>query len=313
MVESLASRSSSAPAWTGERVHLEIAGIRYDLRSVDPDLTLAIEGAAERFVVEPGSVDITVEARWGDFEGEMAAAEKVFESGSLWRRYRDGDTHFFQFASEYFGNRPYKTARVSDDFQRCEVTMQRAYFDTDVPLYPLEYPLDELLLISMLSEGKGVEIHGCGLVDSRGDGILFAGQSGAGKTTMAGLWADEPGITILSDDRIALRPDGERILMYGTPWHGDAGFALPGPAPLKCVYVLRHGSENRAEPLPAAEAVGQLFARCFPPFHDPAALDRTLGVLEKVVRTVRCEELHVVPDEAIVRFVLESCDEGHAR
>ena len=73
---------------------------------------------------------------------------------------------------------------------------------------PLEYPLDELLLQGLLARGRGAEIHACGIADGSGRGLLFVGQSGAGKTTMARLWEGERGITVLSDDRIILRRVG---------------------------------------------------------------------------------------------------------
>src|SRR5213078_1486031 len=83
---------------------------------------------------------------------------------------------------------------------------------------PLAYPLDELLAVSILGQGGGVELHGCGLVvDAKG--FLFVGQSGAGKTTTARLWLSETSPTILSDDRIIVRDTENGLRMYGTPWH----------------------------------------------------------------------------------------------
>jgi serine kinase of HPr protein (carbohydrate metabolism regulator) len=45
-------------------------------------------------------------------------------------------------------------------------------------------------------------MHACGLVD-RGDGYLFCGRSGAGKSTSAGLWQREP--RVLNDDRVLIQ------------------------------------------------------------------------------------------------------------
>ena len=71
--------------------------------------------------------------------------------------------------------------------------MRREVFGDRLPIYPLHYPLDELLMVHLLARGRGVEIHGSGIVDADGYGTLFAGQSGAGKTTMSRLWLSEPG------------------------------------------------------------------------------------------------------------------------
>ena len=88
----------------------------------------------------------------------------------------------------------------------------------DAAAYPLEYPLDELLIINLLAQGRGVEVHAAGVIDPEGCGHLFLGQSGGGKTTISRLWQGVERAEILSDeDRIILRKEAGRIWMYGTP------------------------------------------------------------------------------------------------
>jgi hypothetical protein len=160
--------------------------------------------------------------------------------------------------------------------------------------------LDELLLLNLLSQGRGAEIHGCGVVDAAGHGHLFAGQSGAGKSTMARLWQERKDARVLSDDRIVLRKANGKIWIYGTPWHGDAGSAAAARAPLSRIYFLRHEQENELIPTREAEAVGRLLACSFPPFYSPKGLRFTLGFLEEVVKAVGCFELGFVPDERVI-------------
>ena len=126
-----------------------------------------------------------------------------------------------------------RSASFSDDFTEGEVAVRRDIFAGRLPLYPLQYPLDELLMVHLLARGRGVAIHGSGVVDADGRGTLFAGQSGAGKTTMARLWLSEPGVKILSDERVVLRQEGDDVWMYGTPWHGDGRIANQGRAPTR--------------------------------------------------------------------------------
>src|SRR3989449_11671129 len=132
------------------------------------------------------------------------------------------------------GPLPYKVASVDRGFTAGEVWLHQPYFPSGLPVHPLEYPLDELLLIHLLAAGRGVEVHACGVVAPNGQGYLFVGQSGAGKTTMARLWqkAQAGGIRILSDDRIILRKSNGTVWMYGTPWHGEAAMACAARAPL---------------------------------------------------------------------------------
>ena len=65
---------------------------------------------------------------------------------------------------------------------------------------------------------------------------------------MARLWADRPGIRLLSDVRIVLRTDGDRIIAYGTPWQGDAHYASPASGELAAVFFLHQASDHAVKP-----------------------------------------------------------------
>jgi hypothetical protein len=210
-----------------------------------------------------------------------------------------------RFATTASEGATYKSARFNRDFSEGEVFLHPDYFPADTPVSPLDFPLDELLMVQLLAAGRGIEMHACGVVDAQGRGLLFTGQSGDGKSTTARLWLQEPGVRVLSDDRIILRAEDGRIWMYGTPWHGDAGLAEPGRAPLCGIYVLRQGPENRLHVPHPAEMVATLVARSFLPFHNQAGLAFSLELLERVLELVACQELWFVPEMTAVRCVQE--------
>src|SRR6266516_6185768 len=130
------------------------------------------------------------------------------------------------------------------DFASTKVTLNSSLLPEHA--WPLEYPADELLITNYLAHhGLGVEVHGCGLVDSETGGHLFLGHSGAGKSTSTMLWKSLRNCQILSDDRIILRLRNCELWMHGTPWHGEAAFASPGDSRLKRIFILHHGERNR--------------------------------------------------------------------
>ena len=129
------------------------------------------------------------------------------------------------------------------------------------------------------STGLVHNLDGCGMIDSIAGGELFLGHSGAGKSTTTRIWQSARNPMILSDDRIILRLENGALRMYGTPWHGEAAFAEQGMAALKRIFILQHGPRNKIKPLSKAQAVGEVFARSFPPFHSASGLD---GALERV-------------------------------
>ncbi len=291
-----ASESSESATW------ISIGGITFALAAGDPSLKIGLEGGMDRFRVRGMRPDLSVTAAWGDLSGSPEG-EVLFDSGGAWRLYGRTDGYCFQCKASQFGDTPYTEARLNRDFSSAKILLHRPFFKSERTVYPLQYPLDEVLVLNLLSRDRGVEMHACGIVDSSGKGLLFAGESGAGKTTMAGLWTKEPGVTVLSDDRIILRQDEGRLWMYGTPWHGDGNHASASRVPLKAVLFIRHGRRNRIKKLSGAEAAASLFSRSFPVFYSPEGLRFTLEFFDTLTRAVPCYELNVVPDQRVIEFV----------
>src|SRR4030042_3540466 len=126
---------------------VRIADIDFAIFSVDPALSLQIQGANQNFLISEATADVIIEARWDDLSKRLEG-KKVFDSGSLWQLYNYNGRYLFSFTSPAFGSVPYKVAIVDKDFMKCEILLHRPYFDTDQPVYPLEYPLDVLLFIT---------------------------------------------------------------------------------------------------------------------------------------------------------------------
>jgi hypothetical protein len=108
------------------------------------------------------------------------------------------------------------------------------------------------------------------------------------------------------DDSKSKRSGGMR--MYGTPWHGEAAYASPGSAPLARIFILEHGRGNVLTRLSASQAVGELFARSFVPFHRHEYVDSALEFLHELVGTVPVYHYAFEPTEAAVERILEFRD-----
>ncbi|MFZ0291377.1 MAG: hypothetical protein WA350_19025 [Candidatus Sulfotelmatobacter sp.] len=225
----------------------------------------------------------------------------------------------FDFGSPVFGKQPYKRLLVDSVF--CQATLQmseESFARSRSAVAPLEYPLDELLIMHRLTQEKAIELHGVGIVGPDGANNLFVGHSGAGKSTTARLWTSLYNVEILSDDRIIvredrvleekLRKDATQIFMYGTPWHGEAAFALPQRAPLQRIFVLEHGHGNVLTRLTRSQMVAELFARSFVPFHRHEYVDSALSFLERIADSVPCYRYSFEPDERAVDRILHFND-----
>lgn len=248
--------------------------------------------------------DIEVSVEWA---AGLQASPGVprFRSGAVWTLFSGVSGELvFDFTSPLLGHRPYKRMYVDRLFQNARVVLSDDLLKNRTHALPLEYPTDELLITNYLASGLGVEVHACGLVDSETGGHLFLGHSGAGKSTTTKLWQSLRNPKILSDDRIILRLQAGELWMYGTPWHGEAKFAMPGKKKISRIFILEHGAANAITPLSRSRAVGEMFARCFPPFHSAAALARTVTFLDRILDAVPCYQFQFVPDASAVDAVV---------
>jgi len=91
--------------------------------------------------------------------------------------------------------------------------------------------------------------------------------------------------------------------MYGTPWHGEGMYASPGSAPLARIFILEHGHGNVLTRLSPSQAVAELFARSFVPFHRHEYVDAALDFLQELVGVVPCYHYAFEPTEAAVERI----------
>jgi hypothetical protein len=236
-------------------------------------------------------------------ELSMPSGTPSFASGGLWSAFTGAMGTKFYFSSPTLGLHPYKAAWFDSSFERGHIVIRQDCLEASQPVFPLEYPIDELALMHRLSLGQGVELHALGLADYDGSGYLFFGHSGAGKSTTARLWMSEPGVKLLSDDRIIIRKRDGKFWMYGTPWHGDAGVSSPRCAPLSAVFLLEQAPTNQILPMPTAQAAAELFARCFVPHYLSEGLQFTLNYFDELTRSIPCSIFRFAPTESAVEAI----------
>jgi len=287
---------------SANRICFRVGGVSVGVSSDEVKLGFSPDGAMSRFEADINHCDLELSVTWAD-QIIPSSTKPIFDSGGVWKLHHTDDLAMFEFASEPLGRSPYKRCWVDHTFCRGEIQLNRSFFSGQLRVNPLEYPLDELLMIHRLALSGGIELHACGLVDENNRGLLFVGHSGAGKSTTAALWAERGGVTILSDDRIIVRQEKGGLWMHGTPWHGDAGFAEAETAQVSAIYLLEHGFENQLQKLAPTQAGAELFARSFVPYYNWQILDKTLSFLESIVKHVPCQRFRFTPDHEAVDFI----------
>lgn len=167
------------------------------------------------------------------------------------------------------------------------------------------YSIDAVIRIThslVLARAGGLLMHASSCV-RKGQAYLFAGVSGAGKTTISRL--APPEATLLTDEISYLRRDGEGYSAYGTPFAGE--LAKPGEnvrAPLGALYLLRQGLENRIEPLASeSEAVRRVMENVLFFANDPDLVSMVFDTVYDLVRTVPVYRLTFTPDPGVWELI----------
>jgi len=288
----------------GATSFLRIADITIGVSYAEPSLYRALPEAVSRFAVddvEQAEVRLDVDA----LDGALPAPPRMlFDSGAVWRLYADvGNGYRIDCHADMFGAAPYKSALFESDFTRGRILISKTAMSGNT-MHALDYPLDEVLIANLLARGRGVELHGCGVIDADGRGHLFVGQSGAGKTTTARIWtANVPGVEIVSDDRVIVRETDGEMRMFGTPWHGEAALSTPSSAALAGIYLLTQAEKTELADLTPADAAASLFGCTFPPFWDSVALGFTVQMLGRIATSIPVRILRFTPDASLIAAV----------
>ena len=288
------------------RTALSIGGISFAVSSVCRR-DLRLDPTLVPFRIESPAADIEIEIEWPETIVSSIAPPQ-FDSGRTWRLFERQTEFQFDFFMPMLGDRPVRRLLVDRHFRKATLSMNGQFEHLCQTMTPLAYPLDELLIMHRLTLERAVELHGLGIVGPDGTNNLFIGHSGAGKSTTARLWSAVLPVKILSDDRIIVREQNNQMLMYGTPWHGDACFALPESAPLHRIFVLEHGNGNVITPLNRSQAVAELFARAFVPFHGHRYVDAALNSLEHLANSLPCYHYSFEPQPSAVEKIFQFRD-----
>jgi hypothetical protein len=232
---------------------------------------------------------------------ENGKRKKIFDTESNWCLfYREGK-YVLQDRPFESSLPPGRLVILNPDFKSGDIYFINDEFHQNFRFDPLDYPLDQVLMIMLLSRNKGAMFHACGVDDSN-CGYLFLGNSTHGKSTMARLWSENHS-TVLNDDRIIVREKAGQLWMYGTPWHGEFKKVSPEGLPIRKIFFLRHGRKNSVVPKERAGGVSMLLTRCFPPLWDKQGMDYTLDLCHRLVNKIPCYELSFVPGRQVLNLV----------
>ena len=151
----------------------------------------------------------------------------------------------------------------------------------------------------MLLRHRAAVLH-CSVVDHGGQGILFSGPSGIGKSTQGALWEKVFGDHVINGDRGILRLQGEDVYAGGSPWCGSSGIYSGEHIPVKAIVLLRQGKENMITPAEPKIAFREIYSQCIVHAWDRCFVDRLCDLIWEVLKRVPVYVLTCLPEASAV-------------
>jgi len=249
---------------------IEIGGIPIFLRTDDEDFRRLIEDRYAGFVNASAEPACRLQIHLHPPVGNMPGDVRVSRSGSVWGIER-GD-----FTAEF------------------DAQSRRGWVRQSANPYSLDAVM-RIMHSLVLAEEGGFLLHAASAVRN-GRAFVFAGVSGAGKTTMSRLVP--PDATLLTDEISYIRRSRNAYYAHGTPFTGELNRAGANvKAPLATLYFLEKGPDNRIVAASQSDAAHALIRNILFFAHDQDLVRRVFeGALEFVSR-VPVARLVFTPDE----------------
>jgi len=272
----------------------------------DPDsYDIFLEKALEAFAVSPSETpDIRFRIDAASPFPSLAPYRTLFTStpDGLWTILEDSEKSHYLISLQNVDRErdPYKMIKTDKSFADFVIYSRP---NEDNMLFPLEYPLADLAVSGHLNINKiGIILHSA-CISLRGKGCLFAGVSGAGKSTISEIWQRDSEAEVLTDERVIIRQHNSDLWAFGTPWHGTSEIHKNMGAPIKKIFFIKHGKENRVIPISKTDSANRLIVRCFPTFWNKEGMQFAVDFCSRVAQEKECYELEFVNNMSVTDYV----------
>lgn len=214
------------------------------------------------------------------------------------------EIHRYYYWSVYSRERYVLVRRRKEDRDHFDILLQPAYLQRILPQFRLAAFLcpEEALL-----SHRAIFLH-ASVIDWHGQGILFTGPSGVGKSTQASLWERLEGAQVINGDRGIMRYQDNILQVYGSPYAGTSRIYTTGTVPVRCIVLLSQAPENSIRCLSPREAFFSLYQQCTIHPWDPWFVDHLSILLQQIVSHVEIYHLTCRPDDDAVSLLKKTLE-----
>ncbi len=217
-------------------INFKIGFINFSVTCECPAIRKIIKETYKRYFVKErnGAVNIVIHRKKFP-EVILRDNDFVYSGTPDWKLYKLNGKYVFIF----YHPSPFRRLAVFDsEYKNGEIYLESI-------INPLAYPVIELFLVNILLLRKGILLHACAAI-CKGKGILFAGYSGTGKTTIGNILRLKN--IVLADECVAVQKIGKHYFMYGIT---AQNFKEVKPHIVKVdrIYFIQHAESNFILPL----------------------------------------------------------------
>ncbi len=151
---------------------------------------------------------------------------------------------------------------------------------------------------------SGTLVMHSSLIDVNGEGILFTGPSGVGKTTQAELWQEHRNAQIVNGDMVFIRKESDGIFYaYGSPWHGSSEYCLNKKLPVKAIIAPIQSDKCSIAELKGIEMLKCVFPEVMLPDWFEGCKELGMSTLDELLKCTPAYRLECTKDINAVETV----------
>ena len=225
---------------------------------------------------------------------QLTAKENPIYEKDQWRIYKAGSFWIYKY-TPLLTNDPGKPAVVifNDSHTLIEVyttaISKEDYETANLGALTL-FNTDQILFAKLLCNLRGLILHANGF-DIQGKGILLAGASGVGKSTLSETLKNK-GLDVLCDDRMFITKKKNAFWIHGNWCHGSIANVTNISVPLHAIFFLEQAKENSSTKISnRKQKTHQLIQSLVKPFFTSTEWDMTFSTIDDLVRTIECYHL----------------------
>lgn len=164
----------------------------------------------------------------------------------------------------------------------------------------LKHALMNLYSSHIVYHNWGLIIHSSCVIDG-GKAHMFAGHSGAGKSTAARLSYPRK---LLSDEATVIKITPHEITVFNSPFRSEQEVTDPeGCYPLASIHILVQALHNKRAQVMKSNGLLQLIDKVFYWTHSREETGRTLTLVQTLARHVPVYELHFQKDNSFWELI----------